>query len=677
MTKRLIYLTFLALVSFNLCADEGMWLPSRIAQRIKDMQRKGLNLSAEDIYSINGSSIKDAIVHFGGGCTGELISPNGLLITNHHCGFSQIQSHSSVEHDYLKNGFWAETLKDELPNKSLVVSFLDNMKDVTSSVFKGVKAKMTEEKRNALIKKNTNKILDSVYATEGKGLMARVLPLYYGNQYFLYVYKVYPDVRLVGAPPASIGKFGGDTDNWMWPRHTGDFSLFRIYADENNEPAEYSPNNVPFKAKRFFTINASGIKEGDFTMVYGYPGRTNEYLHSDAVRQIAYVSNPAKIKLRTKILDIQKREMEKDNAVRIKYASKNASVANAWKKWQGEMKGIKRLNTVAEKQEYERRFTEWAKEKPAYNGIIERFHELYTSVSEIWLVEDYQKEALNAVELIKYAGGNGQNRELFEKDYYKPIDKDVFIALYSTYAEDVPQKYQSDFFKSQIEKFGSVEKWADDLYSFDTLPDNAAMAKAKEIYDETNSYFKANLAPKIKTVFNEINLLYRTYMKAQIEYNEATNGNRVFYPDANSTLRVAYGNVKGYSPSDAVYYTPVSTLDGIMQKDNPNIYDYDVPKKLRQLYASKDFGRWNVNGTVPVAFIATNHTTGGNSGSPVIDKDGKLIGVNFDRVWEGTMSDVVFDPDYCRNIALDIRYALFLIDKLAGAQRLLDEMVIE
>ena len=412
-------------------------------------------------------------------------------------------------------------------------------------------------------------------------------------------------------------------------------------------------------------------------MVYGYPGRTNEYLHSDAVRQIAYVSNPAKIKLRTKILDIQKREMEKDNAVRIKYASKNASVANAWKKWQGEMKGIKRLNTVAEKQEYERLFTEWAKEKPAYNGIIERFHELYTSVSEIWLVEDYQKEALNAVELIKYAGGNGQNRELFEKDYYKPIDKDVFIALYSTYAEDVPQKYQSDFFKSQIEKFGSVEKWADDLYSFDTLPDSAAMAKAKEIYDETNSYFKANLAPKIKTVFNEINLLYRTYMKAQIEYNEATNGNRVFYPDANSTLRVAYGNVKGYSPSDAVYYTPVSTLDGIMQKDNPNIYDYDVPKKLRQLYASKDFGRWNVNGTVPVAFIATNHTTGGNSGSPVIDKDGKLIGVNFDRVWEGTMSDVVFDPDYCRNIALDIRYALFLIDKLAGAQRLLDEMVIE
>ena len=293
------------------------------------------------------------------------------------------------------------------------------------------------------------------------------------------------------------------------------------------------------------------------------------------------------------------------------------------------------------------------------------------------MVEDYQKEALNAVELIKYAGGNGQNRELFEKDYYKPIDKDVFIALYSTYAEDVPQKYQSDFFKSQIEKFGSVEKWADDLYSFDTLPDSAAMAKAKEIYDETNSYFKANLASKIKTVFNEINLLYRTYMKAQIEYNEATNGHRVFYPDANSTLRVAYGNVKGYSPSDAVYYTPVSTLDGIMQKDNPNIYDYDVPKKLRQLYASKDFGRWNVNGTVPVAFIATNHTTGGNSGSPVIDKDGKLIGVNFDRVWEGTMSDVVFDPDYCRNIALDIRYALFLIDKLAGAQRLLDEMVIE
>lgn len=677
MIKKLFYLTILSLVSFNLSADEGMWLPSQIAQRIKDMQSKGLKLSAEDIYNINGSSIKDAIVHFGGGCTGELISPNGLLITNHHCGFGQIQSHSSVEHDYLKNGFWAETQGDELPNKSLVVSFLDNMKDVTSSVLKGVKDKMTEEKRNALIKKNTNKVLDSVYATGGKGLMAKIAPLYYGNQYFLYVYKVYPDVRLVGAPPASIGKFGGDTDNWMWPRHTGDFSLFRIYADENNEPAEYSPSNVPFKAKRFFTINASGIKEGDFTMVYGYPGRTNEYLHSEAVRQIADVSNPAKIKLRTKILDIQKREMEKDNAIRIKYASKNASVSNAWKKWQGEMKGIKRLNTVVEKQNYEKEFSRWAENKPAYKGIVERLNQLYKSVSDIWLVEDYQKEAINAVELIKYAGGKGPSKELFEKDYYKPIDKDVFIALYSTYAEDVPQKYQSDFFKSQMAKFGSVEKWAEDLYSFNTLPDKTALDKAREIYRQTNDYFNNNLAPQLTSVFNEINLLYRTYMRGQIEYNAETGGNMVFYPDANSTLRVAYGKVKGYSPSDAVYYTPVSTLDGIMQKDNPDIYDYDVPEKLRRLYASKDFGRWNVNGTVPVAFIATNHTTGGNSGSPVIDKDGKLIGVNFDRVWEGTMSDVVFDPDYCRNIALDIRYALFIIDKLAGAQRLLDEMVIE
>jgi len=676
MIKKLVYLAILALVPFSLSADEGMWLPSQIAQRIKDMQSKGLTLSADDIYNINGSSIKDAIVHFGGGCTGELISPNGLLITNHHCGFDQIQSHSSVEHDYLKNGFWAETLKDELPNKSLVVSFLDNMKDVTASVLKGVKAKMTEQQRSAVIKKNTNRILDSVYATGGKGLMARVSPLYYRNQYFLYVYKVYPDVRLVGAPPASIGKFGGDTDNWMWPRHTGDFSLFRIYADENNEPAEYSPNNVPFKAKRFFTINASGIKEGDFTMVYGYPGRTNEYLHSDAVKQIAYISNPAKIKLRTKILEIQRREMEKDNAIRIKYASKNASVSNAWKKWQGEMKGIKRLNTVEEKQNYEKNFALWAKDKPAYSGIVERLHQLYSSVSDIWLVEDYQKEAINAVELIKYAGRGG-SKELFEKDYYKPIDKDVFIALYSTYANDVPLNYQSDFFKAQIEKFGSVEKWADDLYSFENLPDQAALDKAKEIYQQTNRFFNKNIGPQITSVFNEIDLLYRRYMQGQIEYNAETNGNRVFYPDANSTLRVAYGKVKGYSPSDAVYFTPVSTLEGIMQKDNPEIYDYDVPKKLRELYASKDFGRWNVNGTVPVAFIATNHTTGGNSGSPVIDKEGKLIGVNFDRVWEGTMSDVVFDPDYCRNIALDIRFALFIIDKLAGAQRLLDEMVIE
>lgn len=679
MTKKLLQLSIALLMSVSLFADEGMWLPSEILYRIKDMQSKGCKLSAQEIYSINSSSLKDAIVHFGGGCTAELISKQGLLITNHHCGFGQIQSHSSIEHDYLKDGFWAYTQDQELANPGLTVSFLDNMKDVTDIVLKGVTEKMTEQQRDKLIEKNAQAIEKQAIAN-GIGLKARVTPLYYGNQYFLFVYKVYTDIRLVGAPPSSIGKFGGDTDNWMWPRHTGDFSIFRIYADKNNEPAAYSKDNVPYTPKKFFSINASGIKEGDFTMVYGYPGRTNEYLVSDAVKQIAFVSNPHKIKLRTLVLDIQNKEMDKDQAVRIKYASKNASVANAWKKWQGEMKGIIRLNTVANKEDFEAKFEKWAEGKPEYEGLLNKMHNYYASISDLSLVADYQNEALNAVELVKFAGSNRKNAETFNKNYYQVIDKAVFIALYNEYKNTIAQKYQSPFFKQQLEKFKTIEAWADDLYgsfSSNSLPDTIAINKAFEIYKETNKFFSENIKPTLDSVNSQITLLYRTYMNGQMEYNKANRGTRQFYPDANSTLRVAYGHVKGYQPSDAVYYTPISTLEGIMQKDNPNIYDYNIPQKLRDLYAAKDYGRWNVNGTVPVAFIATNHTSGGNSGSPVLDANGHLIGVNFDRVWEGTMSDVVFDPSFCRNIALDIRYALFIIDKLAGADRLIKEMDIK
>ena len=682
------------------------------------MQNKGFKLNAEDIYSINQASLKDAVVLFGRGCTGELISPEGLLLTNHHCGYGQIQQHSSVDHDYLRDGFWAMNRSEELPNKGLTVSFLERMDDVTHIILKGYASDMTEDERVALVKKNSDELVAEA-VKGGKGLRAKVEALYYGNQYFLFLYREYSDIRLVGAPPSSIGKFGGDTDNWMWPRHTGDFSIFRIYADKDNNPAEYSPENVPYQPKKYFRISTKGVEEGDFTFIYGFPGRTQEYIHSEGVRYIEESGDPHKIALRTLRLDIMSRHQAESQKVRIQYSSKHANVANAWKKWQGEVKGIKKMKTVATKKAYEQKFAQWAV-GTEYEGLTDKIAAIYAELEPYTFAADYYTETVRTVELANFAMSfarlyketdgewtfdSAKAEELAEsffKDYYLPIDKESFVAVMNEFDKNVPETSKPAFHKKMMEKYGSTDAWAEDIFENSLFSDiisvllMAAEGKTTEelkadrasvmadpafvFFNEFLKWYHSDILPHTTRLNQDLQLAYRDYMRGQMAYAEAWEGYSglaSFYPDANLTLRVAYGHIKGYSPADGVYYTPSSTIKGIMEKDNPNIFDYNIPQTLRDIYATKDYGRWaDESGEVPVCFIATNHTTGGNSGSPVINADGDLIGLNFDRVWEGTMSDIVFDPEICRNISLDVRYVLFTIEKIGGAGYLLDEMTL-
>ena len=685
MKKAFILFTLLLFPLHELIADEGMWLPSLISQRIEDMQKNGFRLTAEDVYSINQASLKDAVVLFGSGCTGEIVSDEGLLLTNHHCGYSYIQKHSSVQHDYLKDGFWAMSRNEELSNPGLTVSILERMEDVTEAVLKGYKPGMSEEKREEIVKKNSEALSEEV-SKEGNGLRVRVEPLFYGNQYFLFVFKVYRDVRLVGAPPSSIGKFGGDTDNWMWPRHTGDFSIFRIYAGKDNEPADYSEDNVPYRPKRSFRISRSGVKTGDFTFVYGCPGSTREYVTAEDINYIGYVSDPQKIALRTKRLDIQKKYMSQSQAVRIQYSSKYASVSNAWKKWQGESKGIIRLNTVAAKKAYEARFREWAK-GTRYDGLLDRLDGLYAQRNPYFLANEYYTETVRTIEILQFAAATKvrltdgkpltEATEAFFKDYYQPIDEETFTAMLSEFDAKVSDGFKPAYFKEQLSSYGSIEAWKDDLFRKSLFTDkDKVMALTASDMDAVNSdpaillgeafsdMFTKDVRGKLTDINRQINLAYRDYMKGQMEFEPEKD----FYPDANLTLRIAYGHVQGYSPADGVEYFPVSTLKGIIEKDDPDIFDYNIPQALRDVYAQGG------HDDQPVCFLATNHTSGGNSGSPVINADGDLIGINFDRVWEGTMSDIAFDPAFCRNISLDIRYLLFIIEHIGHASYLFDEM---
>ena len=684
--KKTILLTLVLLTALvPVKADEGMWLPLLISSRIDDMQAKGFKLTAEDIYSVNKASLKDAVVRFGGGCTGEVVSPDGLLFTNHHCGYGQIQEHSTVEHDYLKDGFWAMSKEEELPNPGLTVSFLQSMEDVTDRVLKGYVPTMTNGQRDSVIQVNSRVITEAIN-NQAKGIRSSVEGLYNGNQYFLFVYKIYSDVRLVGAPPSSIGKFGGDTDNWMWPRHTGDFSIFRIYANKDNEPAEYSKDNVPYHPKRYFTISRKGVKEGDFTMVYGTPGTTREYVTSDEVRYTGEISDPEKIALRTMRLDIQKKYMSQDQAVRIQYSSKNASVSNAWKKWQGEAKGLARRKTVESKLDFEKKFREWA-EKNQYKGLLEQITSLYERRNPYFRAQEYYNETVSTIELLSFANRiysalqDGRPvapvADDFYKDYYQPIDEEIFVAMMGAFDKQLSADFKPAYHTQKLAQFGSLEAWRNDVFARSIFTDKGKVLRltkddlskiksdpAYEMYEAYNQWYRKDLQPTVSRLGQEISLANRRYMKAQMEFQP----DKTFYPDANRTLRVSYGQVAGYKPSDAIYYSPISTLKGIIEKDNPEIFDYNIPQTLRDIYAEGG------HDDQPVCFLATNHTSGGNSGSPVLNGNGELIGINFDRVWEGTMSDLAFDPEFCRNISLDIRYLLFVVEKIGHAQWLLKEM---
>ncbi|WP_456461978.1 S46 family peptidase [Lutibacter sp.] len=686
----------------------GMWIPSLLEGiNEKEMQQLGSKLTAKDIYDVNNSSLKDAIVHFNGGCTSEIISPNGLLLTNHHCGYGAIQSHSSVENDYLKNGFWAKNYKEELANPSMTVTFIKRIDDVTSEVFLGVSDNMDEASKMKLINQNIQKVAATAQKEEWQ--KATVKSFYKGNQYLLFITEVFKDVRLVGAPPTSIGKFGADTDNWMWPRHTGDFSMFRIYADANNRPAAYSKENVPYKPNHYLPISLDGVEEGDFTLVFGFPGRTNEYLPAVGIDQIVNVLNPAKIEIRENALKIVDSYMRKDKAIKIKYASKFASIANYWKKWIGEKQGIEKSNAIEKKRELEKEFSKIVLEKDleGYKTLLSDFERLYKEIENVSLARDYWIEvAYRNVELLSISfrlfqieqaylrGGEQSFKKAREttlarlkgtfKNYSAEVDKPVFRKLVGLYAKKAPEEYvplamkEASFTKITNEIYANSK-----LTSFDKVKE-LLMGSGKEVSEKLNTdigyqfgkelhtIFYNKIEPKFQQLNLEISAVQKKYMKALMEVFPTKR----FFPDANGTLRVTYGQVRGYKPRDAVYYEPVSYLEGVLEKYVPDDYEFDVPQKLQDLYKTKNYGQYGKNGKIPVNFLGTNHTTGGNSGSPTIDAHGNLIGLNFDRVWEGTMSDMNYDPAICRNIMVDIRYVLFIIDKYAGATNLIDEMTL-
>lgn len=712
-----LIVAFLAAGRLSVKAHEGMWIPSLIKMFLSDMQADGLKLSAEDIYAINKSSLKDAIVHFGGGCTAEVISNQGLILTNHHCGFSQIQSHSSLENDYLKDGFWAKSHAEELVNPGLTASFIVRIEDVTKKVLQDIDENTPAAKRAQLVSERTASLKAQVESVE-KGHTASIKPYYYGNEFYMVVTKTYKDVRLVGAPPSSVGKYGGDTDNWMWPRHTGDFSVFRIYSGKDGKPADISEDNIPYKPNHSLPINITGSKPGDFTMIYGFPGRTQQYLHSSWVRFVTETMNPNAIDMRASTLEIIDAAMASSDEIRIQYASKQARIANSWKKWIGENRGLARLDAIAKKEaleaEYAKKINASAELKPIYGDVLKQLEAsneegkalmmarsmliefFYVGPEFVRFVSGYEKLAENADQLEEKGELKAeldrlrQSAEGFYKNYQPWVDQKILGVLYPQYIEALNPKFRPDIHKEISAKYGDdYSKYADDVFEESyfvnkdrTLAflDKFKTSKAKKIKaDPAYKLMKSVLGAWRKNASGAYfawqgknDELMRKYVKGMM----SVFPDKKYWPDANSTLRIAWGKVEGSEPRDGVIYNPFTTLDGVLAKYIPGDREFDLPEGLIELAKKKDYGRWAYNGELPVCFTASNHTTGGNSGSPVLNGEGHLIGINFDRSWESTMSDIMFDPERCRNIIVDIRYVMFIIDKYAGASHLIDEMNI-
>ena len=712
--KVLIIVAFATLFSLATKADEGMWLLQLMQQQnsIDMMKKQGLKLDASAIYNPNGVSLKDAVGIFGGGCTGEIISPNGLVLTNHHCGYGAIQAHSSVEHDYLTDGFWAATLADELPNERLSFRFVHRIVDVTALVNEQIKnGEVTEI--NSLTRPYLNKLAQDELAKSdlnGKpGIVAQAYPFYAGNKFYLIYYKVYTDVRMVAAPPSSIGKFGGETDNWMWPRHTCDFSVFRIYADKNGEPADYSPENVPLSTPKYLSISIKGLNEGDYAMILGFPGSTSRYLTESEVTERMYTTNQSRIDMRTVRLEVLREAMAKSDKTRIQYASKFAGSSNYWKNSIGMNQAIADNKVLEAKAEVEKQFKAFAQGKPEYEGVVEKINDIVEKSIPVERQIDYLSEFYSAIEFrtpvepmkkMKEAINNKDNAAIEEakemiraqyarihnKDYDHEVDRQVAKAMIPALEKALSSSELPNFYQTIQRDFkGNVDAYVDNIYNNSILANEANLEKflkkptVKAIDKDPSLAFVSstmNCLSQAMDVYDEmedLSLLHKAFIRGLGEMKQPTPS----YPDANFTMRLTYGNVKSYDPKDGVHYKYYTTGDGVLQKENPDDPEFVVPAKLKELLQKRDFGRYAMkDGSLPACFLTTNDITGGNSGSPVMNDNGELIGIAFDGNWESLSGDINFDDNLQRCIAVDIRYVLFVIDKLGGAQRLINEMTI-
>lgn len=714
--KKLI-LSLLAISTFfSVQADEGMWIPMLIGKNYEEMKKMGLKLSAEDLYHTNNASLKDAIVHFGGGCTGEIISPNGLLITNHHCGYGQIADLSTVEQNYLEDGFWAKNHEQELPAKGLSVKFLVRMEDVTEEVMKALDR--GNEKKQAKLFSKTIESLEKK-ATENGRYSAQVSSYFNGNQYILLVYETFTDVRLVATPPKSLGKYGGDTDNWIWPRHTADFSVFRVYAGKDNKPAAYSKANVPYQPKHFLPVSIKGVNEGDYAMIMGYPGRTNRYETSYGVDLAITETNPSVVKIRDMRLSIMRKYMRENKAVNLKLATKYASVANYWKYFIGQTEQLKRLNVIADKQQQEKDFIAWSKtNNKTYANLMTDFSKLYTSYRpyakhNVYYGECFRGSALAALasrvadikevledkkakpaELQAAVGNLRKARTAMMKEFEPAVEQEMLAATAGLFYKDIPSSQHPAVYQNFIFKQFGNEDWSktfDDFaaYTFahTLLLDNVkfeqfcnkptiAAMEADPAIKYALSFvdnYEKNFNEKQAEFAANRNKLAKDYIKGLMEKNK----DKMFYPDANSTMRLTYGTVGGYSPKDAVQYSYYTTLDGMLAKYKPGDYEFDLQQDFRDLAATKDFGRYaNEDGELVTCFITNNDITGGNSGSPMINANGELTGLAFDGNWEAMSGDIAFDKQYKKTIAVDIRFVLWLIDKYGKAPNLIEEMTV-